>query len=109
MKLGRLLTASVIILLMLTACAPVDSCTADPNLPECDTRRAGAQATVAAIDADRAVVDRLAAQQAHTDELAVHAKETQAFISIKSTLWLFSPSFCMRAEHLIEIQYIVGY
>ena len=81
----RRISAWVLFLLLITACTPVDPCTADPNLPECASRRAGAQATVAALSADRAVVERAATQQARQAEIAVHAQATQAAISIQAT------------------------
>ena len=76
----------LIVLSLLTACTPpVDRCTADPNLPDCQAARAVAQSTIAAANANTDAVVRQAQMQATRDAVALNAQSTQAAIIISST------------------------
>lgn len=100
------MTAKLWLLIALTvglsACsAPVDKCTADPNLPECATARASANATIAAIEIDRANTNREATRQAKAAEAGAVAQATQAAFSVKATQIALS---AQATKSALEIQ-----
>lgn len=72
--------------LLLSACAPqVDRCTSDPNLPDCRAQSAVANATISAIEMERAAVNREATRQAKAAEQLAVAQQTQAAASANAT------------------------
>lgn len=72
-------------LVLLAACSPVDPCTADPNLPNCRAQNAVANATIAAVDMERAASNREATRQAKAAEQLAVAQSTQAAASANAT------------------------
>ncbi len=76
----------VISLIALAACTPpVERCTADPNLPDCQAARAVAKSTIAAANADTDARVRQAQMQATQDAVALHAQATQGAINTRAT------------------------
>lgn len=75
----------LIVLLLLSACAaPVDKCTTDPNLPDCQSAQASANATIAAIDIQRAATNREATRQAMESAAGAIMRATQAANAISA-------------------------
>jgi len=71
---------------IVAGCGPVpDRCTVDPTLPDCQAARASANATIAAIDSDRAATNREATRQAKAAEAGLVAQQTQAAAGAKAT------------------------
>ena len=71
---------------LLAACTPpVERCTADPNLPDCQAARAVAQSTIAAANADTDARVRQAQMRATQDAVALHAQATQGAINTRAT------------------------
>lgn len=76
----------LIVLLLLAGCAPqVDRCTADPYLPDCQQAAAQANATIAAIDIQRAATNREATRQAMESAAGAIARATQAAAGAQAT------------------------
>lgn len=72
--------------LLISACAPQpDRCTADPTLPDCQTARASSDATIAAINSERAATNREATRQAKAADAAAVVQRTQAAAAADAT------------------------
>jgi len=92
----------LIVLLLLAGCAaPVDKCTTDPNLPDCQMSRASSDATIAAIDIQRAAMNREATRQAMESAAGAIARATQAAAGAQATQQAVS---AQATKNALEIQ-----
>ena len=96
----RCLLIPIVTMLLVACVPPVDRCTADPNLPDCQAARAVAKSTIAAANADTDARVRQAQMKATQDAVALHAQATQGVINTRATAEVVSANATRSALEL---------